>query len=225
MKQKSGDQKIGRRLQLARKRAGLSQFDLAERIGVSHGMISHYETGRSAIPPEKVPKICEVLNISADWLLRGVGPEPGSVDYLDIYERMESIERRLEMLAHERQRAQHYPVFRRIPAGPLDEVTQTPDAVITLPPSDAVILFEVRGESMIEAGITPGSIIMVRPRQQVASGAIAAVEVDGKLTVKRVKYEKDHIRLIPANGKMPEIQARENVRIIGEVIWVIHRPK
>ena len=44
---------------------------LSEKMDVSVPMISYVETGRNAIRPENLAKLCEVLDISADYLLFG----------------------------------------------------------------------------------------------------------------------------------------------------------
>jgi transcriptional regulator with XRE-family HTH domain len=64
---------FGKRLVRLRKEAGYTQVDLAKELGVSQRMISYYE-GHSEYPPASVlPKLANVLNVSADELL-GIQP-------------------------------------------------------------------------------------------------------------------------------------------------------
>ncbi len=60
---------MGHRIFLRRKSLGLSQEKLAEKVGVSTQMISNLELGKKAIRPENLAKICQTLEISADYVL------------------------------------------------------------------------------------------------------------------------------------------------------------
>lgn len=62
---------MGQRI-LARRRAlKLTQEELADKLGVSTQMISNLELGKKAIRPENLVKLCEVLDLSADFILTG----------------------------------------------------------------------------------------------------------------------------------------------------------
>ena len=56
---------------LRRKSLRMTQEELAEKIGVSTQMISNLELGKKAIRPENLAKVCEVLGLSADFVLTG----------------------------------------------------------------------------------------------------------------------------------------------------------
>ncbi len=62
---------MGQRISLRRKALGFTQEELAEKIGVSIQMISNLELGKKAIRPENLAKICEALDLSADFVLTG----------------------------------------------------------------------------------------------------------------------------------------------------------
>lgn len=62
---------MGHRLTARRKQLGLTQEELADRAGTTTQTISTAETGRKALRPENILKICTALDISADYLLRG----------------------------------------------------------------------------------------------------------------------------------------------------------
>ena len=62
---------IGRRIQQSRERAGLTQEDLAERIERSTQFISTIERGVAGPSLETVLSICDVLQVSTEWILRG----------------------------------------------------------------------------------------------------------------------------------------------------------
>ena len=62
---------MGRRLAERRKQLRLTQEEVAERADLTEQTISTAETGRKALRPENIIKICAVLNISPDYLLLG----------------------------------------------------------------------------------------------------------------------------------------------------------
>jgi len=63
---------MGRRIMLRRKSLRMTQEELAEKLGVSTQMISNLELGKKAIRPENLVRVCEVLNLSADFVLTGM---------------------------------------------------------------------------------------------------------------------------------------------------------
>ena len=62
---------MGQRIMLRRKSLQMTQEELSERLGVSPQMISNLELGKKAIRPENLVKVCEVLDLSADFILTG----------------------------------------------------------------------------------------------------------------------------------------------------------
>ena len=68
---------MGQRICKKRKELGMTQEGLAEKIDVSTQMISNLESGKKAIRPENLAKVCSALNISADYVLTGSEHAPG----------------------------------------------------------------------------------------------------------------------------------------------------
>jgi len=87
-----------------------------------------------------------------------------------------------------------------------------------------VVALQVRGDSMVEAGIYDGDFVLIRRQSTVAHGDIAAVLVNGEGTLKRVHLGGRRVRLTPANSRFPPIVLRKNddVRIYGKLVGVIH---
>lgn len=77
---------VGSRIQRARKAAGMSQADLAEALDISVAHMSSIETGRANFSVEILMRATEVLNISADSLLRTNIPEVSTIYARDIDE-------------------------------------------------------------------------------------------------------------------------------------------
>ena len=63
---------MGQRIMVRRKTLRMTQEDLSEKLGVSTQMISNLELGKKAIRPQNLAKVCEVLGLSADFVLTGV---------------------------------------------------------------------------------------------------------------------------------------------------------
>ena len=74
MKKKASD--FGKRIATVRKSRGLSQRDLASKVGISNRMIAYYEAQTNRPPAAKLPVIANALKISIDELL---GNSPLSV--------------------------------------------------------------------------------------------------------------------------------------------------
>ena len=66
---------VGKRIQDARKASGMTQADLADKLDISVSHMSSIETGRANFGVETLMKITEILQVSADSLLRTDIPE------------------------------------------------------------------------------------------------------------------------------------------------------
>ena len=82
----------------------------------------------------------------------------------------------------------------------------------------------VRGESMLEAGILPGDVVVVHQQQQVRNGDIVVALFEDEATVKTYRRENGHVWLYPENSS-PEYQPidGEGCRVLGRVVAVIRR--
>lgn len=81
----------------------------------------------------------------------------------------------------------------------------------------------VHGDSMIEAGIHDGDIVIVEKDAQPRDADIVAANVDGEWTVKYFKRQNGIIYLVPANPNYPIIKPRESLTIGGVVASVIRK--
>ncbi|SKA24788.1 repressor LexA [Oceanospirillum multiglobuliferum] len=79
---------------------------------------------------------------------------------------------------------------------------------------------KVRGDSMIEANINDGDIIIIEQRQSVESGETCVVMINNQqVTLKRLYIDRDGVRLEPANSAMSSIHLRnEDVQVLGIVM-------
>ena len=62
---------LGQRIAARRKELGMTQEQLAERLGLSLQSISCIELGKKAVRPENLANLCKHLNVSVDYILYG----------------------------------------------------------------------------------------------------------------------------------------------------------
>ena len=123
-----------------------------------------------------------------------------------------------------------FPLFiARIPAGGpspaddyIDRVLDLNELLIQHPA--ATFFVRVSGDSMIGAGIHPGDILIVDRAEEAADGSIIIAALDGELTVKRIRRERDRIMLVPENpGYAPlRVTPETQFQVWGVVMHVIH---
>ena len=91
-----------------------------------------------------------------------------------------------------------------------------------VPRASNAFMLRVQGESMIDAAILDGDLILVRPQPSAENGEIVVAMLEGEATVKRFYRESGRIRLQPENTAMAPIYASD-VEIIGRVEAVVRR--
>ena len=120
----------------------------------------------------------------------------------------------------------------RIVAGkpkPLESDSYAPkvDLLATLcPHPESTYMIRVEGESMIDANIHPGDVLVVdKDNKNPMRRDIAICELNGEYTVKRVERDGDHGFLIPANPDFPriEIKPTDSFHVWGVVTYIIHK--
>ena len=119
------------------------------------------------------------------------------------------------------------PVIGEIAAGgPIEayqdasETVNVPDMINT---SSSTYLLRVRGDSMVDAHIMDGDLVVIREQQTARDGDIVVAQVEeNSVTLKRFFKERDRVRLQPANEAY-EPQFYEDVRIQGKLVGVIRR--
>ena len=85
---------------------------------------------------------------------------------------------------------------------------------------DGNFLLRVRGDSMINAGILDGDLVLVKPQQEATNGTIVVALVDNEATVKRFERGNGHVKLIAENPAYEPI-VTSNVSLVGVVRGVI----
>jgi repressor LexA len=119
------------------------------------------------------------------------------------------------------------PIVGEIAAGGPIEAYQDASETLSVPdvlaPSGDAYVLKVRGDSMVDAHITDGDFVVIRPQQTARNGDIVVAQVEeNAVTLKQFFMEKGRVRLQPANEQYPP-QFYEDVRIQGKLIGVIRR--
>ncbi len=118
------------------------------------------------------------------------------------------------------------PLIGSIAAGQPILATQNAEDLFPIPvewvgKNDSFVL-QVKGDSMINAGIFNGDYVVISCQNSARNGDIVAALIDDEATLKRYFREKDHIRLQPENDNMEPILSTE-VAILGLLKCVIRK--
>lgn len=116
------------------------------------------------------------------------------------------------------------PVVGDIAAGSPISAEEHVDDVLTVPREltgrGTVFGLRVRGDSMIEAAICDGDIVVVRQHHEAYSGQIVAAMIDGEATVKVYRQRNGHVYLEPRNPNYDVIDGDSAV-VLGIVVSVL----
>lgn len=192
-------------LKFFRNQRGLSQSELAKKLGLSPSTISMYEVGKREPDFETEEKIADFFNISLTTL-RGKSEE------------LRPSHTSINVLGH---------VAAGIPIEEIEDVIDTEEISESLARSGEFFGLKVKGDSM-EPRILNGDYVIVRQQNDAESGDIVIVEVNNKedreVTCKKlVKYDSS-IALVSLNNKYEPMMftneeiEKKPVKIIGKVV-------
>jgi len=91
----------------------------------------------------------------------------------------------------------------------------------------ATFFVRVEGESMADANIHSGDILVVDRSLEAANGKIIVAVVNGEFTVKRFALKSDGVYLVPENLRYPslKIESDSDFHVWGVVTYVIHKAR
>lgn len=116
------------------------------------------------------------------------------------------------------------PVVGHVAAGTPISAEEHVDGTLMLPREitgrGTVFGLRVRGDSMIDAAICDGDIVVVRQQQEAHSGQIVAAMIDGEATVKVYRRRNGHVLLEPRNPAYEVIDGDKAV-VLGIVVSVV----
>ncbi len=115
------------------------------------------------------------------------------------------------------------PIIGRVAAGEPILAEQNIENYFPVPmeymPNNQVFILKVKGESMINAGILDGDMVLVEQRATARNGEMIVALIEDGATVKTFYKEDGHIRLQPENDTMDPIIVTD-LQILGKVIGV-----
>lgn len=118
------------------------------------------------------------------------------------------------------------PVLGRVAAGQPILAVENREDVFPLPVDFTgegdFFMLTVRGDSMIDAGILEGDLVVVRKQPDADNGDIVVALLEDEATVKRIYKEGNRIRLQPENKLLDPIYAVE-VQVLGKVIGLVRK--
>lgn len=107
-----------------------------------------------------------------------------------------------------------------------DDVVEVGVNMLPTKNTDDLFALRVSGDSMIDAMVNDGDIVIMRPQETAQNGDMVAVwiESDGTTTLKHFFHEGKQIRLQPANPTMEPIYVpADDVRVQGKVMMVLRQ--
>jgi repressor LexA len=125
-------------------------------------------------------------------------------------------------IRQERAQVQHVPLVGRVVAGLPVNSEEFQEGVVPVPvqwsPRGEAFALRVLGESMENAGIFEGDIIIVRRQVTASDGDIVVATLDGETTVKRLRKSKGQILLVAENPRFRSIPVPNDSLVIHGVV-------
>jgi repressor LexA len=117
--------------------------------------------------------------------------------------------------------SQLVPLLGRVQAGALTAAVEDADGYLAVQsryPAKELFALKVRGESMKDAGILPGDVVVVRQQPTAENGEIVVALVDDDATVKRLYRRKGRVELRPENDDFEPIVVEGEMQLLGKVV-------
>jgi len=159
-----------------------------------------------------------LANLEKIGLLRRDPSKPRAIELLD--RAMESAVGGMRSMVH----PSDLPLVGSVAAGSPVLAEENIEDYVSVPRSaggdDGQYVLRVRGDSMVEAGILDGDLVVVREQPSARDGDIVVALLGEEATIKRFFREPDHIRLQPENVSMAPIRSKE-VQVLGRVVGLL----
>lgn len=205
-------------LKILRKKAGKTQKEVAEYLGIVQQAYGHYESGRRQIPVENLTKLADLYGVSIDDLMgRGSMDDVGR-HFVEVPELVAEDEVLLPLVASLRcgpdSAGEPFTFIKKVPA---------PKSYIRRWGDDLKVIMAV-GESMSPT-IIPGDMLVCSPGESWESGQVVSVNYSDTDMVKRIYRTSDGgIDLRSDNPKFetihvsPEELRDGNLHVLGRVL-------
>ncbi|MBT4500658.1 MAG: transcriptional repressor LexA [Gemmatimonadetes bacterium] len=191
------------------------------------------QTIRNRGAPPTIREIMEVFDINSTNGVRTTLAALEKKGYIRRHARLSRGIELVDFVEHEPLSAdlREVPLIGRVAAGEPILATQNIDSTLQvdhslLPASGTIFALRVHGESMKNAGILDGDIVLARQQESAERGDIVVALLGDEATVKRYAPDQDCIRLLPENDAFEPIivpHDAENFGIAGKVVGLMRR--
>lgn len=186
------------------------------------------ELTRQGYPPA-VREICKGVNLKSTSTVHGHLEKLEAKGYI---RKDPTKPRAIEILDKDndflfaRKKTLDIPIIGKVTAGApilaVENIEDTYPVPLELVDGYNVFMLKVQGESMINAGILDGDLVLVKEQHLANNGEIVVALLGEEATIKRFFKEKDTIRLQPENQFMEPIYSKD-VSILGKVIGLYRK--
>lgn len=180
-----------------RKAKGLTQQELSRILGLSPSSISMYERGEREPSFETMEALADFFNVDMNYLMSG-----------------------LPSVAIPYSSSEHLaPILGRIPAGyPCFAASEIEGySPIDYADTENYFWLRVSGDSMVNAHIFDGDLVLIRRQDCADDGQIVAARVNGdEATLKRFRRSGDTVMLVPENSKYSPIPVPASAFDVGD---------
>lgn len=130
------------------------------------------------------------------------------------------------------ERVTELPIYGNIAAGPTSLAEQNLEGTLAFPTdflsSETHFVLTIKGDSMIDAGILDGDLVVIRAQPDASNGDIVAAQVTGETgeaeaTIKQLRRQGSTVVLVPANPTMQPYVAPPDTQILGKAVAVLRR--
>jgi len=198
------NKKIGERIREKRIEKGLTLKQLGDLVGVDSSTILRYEKGEiKKIKLPVIESIAYALNVDPAWLaLKSENPK----------------------ITAPRSDVKKIPLIGTIAAGtPILAEENIEDYFSIDSRIKADFALEIKGDSMVGAGIFPNDIVFIRKQEHLENGEIGAILIENEATLKKFYKEGNTIILQSENDfYKPIILTNGYVKILGKLVAVLN---
>lgn len=202
--------KTSARLRLALDNNNMKQVDLAQKTGIPKSAISQYLSGKVNPKQDKIFLMAEALGVTEAWLM-GVEEENTNSTTATPHPSLAPA------------KYKKFKVLGDIACGqPTEAIQQVEEFIETELNVHADYVLHCKGDSMINARIFNGDYVFIKEQPEVENGEIAAVEMDGTVTLKRFYRYDEYIELRSENPTYKPIIIHQtdfdSIRVLGKAV-------
>ncbi len=174
--------------------------------------------------PPSVREICNKMGLSSSSTVHAhlkalekkgyIKRDPAKPRAIEILDHPENTKKKMRLIPLVGQVTAGAPVFAE---ENIENYLALPEEIVK---GDSVFLLRVKGDSMKNAGILHGDLVVVRQQPSAENGEIVVALLGDEATVKRFYLETGYVRLQPENPDYEPLIASD-VRLLGKVIGLV----